>query len=305
MFSNSDLSPQHIVTNKKNILVTGANGQLGMELQAIAPLHPQYNFLFTTREKLPIENIDAVKEFFSKQQLDFCINCAACTAVDKAETEKENAFLINGTAVGELASVCKTNHTQLIHISTDYVFDGEACTPYKETDPTSPLSVYGESKLKGEHLAFQNDPSTIIIRTSWLYSSYGNNFVKTMLRLMKEREIINVVSDQFGSPTYAADLAEAIMMLIEKCSMSNVQCSILNYANTGKISWYDFALAIKELSGSSCSVNPISTSEYPTAAKRPQYSVFDTRTIRKILNITIPDWKVSLEKCLSNLKNGE
>ena len=296
------------MTNKKNILVTGANGQLGMEFQTIAPLHPQYNFLFSTREELSIESADALKKYFAEQSIDFCINCAAYTAVDKAETEKEKALLINGIAVGELASVCKTNNTQLIHISTDYVFKGDANTPYKETDPTDPVNAYGASKLKGEELAIQNDPAAIIIRTSWLYSSYGNNFVKTMRRLMKERENINVVNDQYGCPTYAADLAGAIITMIEQLTtgngqwaMDNKQSTIFNYCNAGITNWYEFALAINELSGSNCTINPISTSAYPTAAKRPQYSVLDAGKIRQIFDISIPHWKISLEKCIKKM----
>jgi len=293
------------VTNKKNILVTGANGQLGMELRAIASSYAQYHFLFSTKEELPIENTDAIKKYFSQQPIDLCINCAAYTAVDKAETEKEKAFLINGAAVGELAAVCKTNNTRLIHISTDYVFSGGSNIPYKETDQPNPASVYGESKLKGEELALQNDPSAIIIRTSWLYSSYGNNFVKTMLRLMKEKDSINVVNDQYGCSTYAADLAEAIMVVAEKCSMNNDQCSIFNYANSGTTTWFEFALAIKEISGSDCIVNPIPTSGYPTAAKRPQYSVLDTSKIKETFHINILQWKVSLGKCIKKMGNSQ
>ena len=292
------------MTNKKNILVTGANGQLGMELRAMALLYAQYNFIFSTKEDLPIEDTDTVKQYFTQQQIDLCINCAAYTAVDKAETEKEKALLINGIAVGKLAAICRSNNTQLIHISTDYVFSGDSNIPYKETDQPDPTSSYGESKLKGEELALENDPSAIIIRTSWLYSSYGNNFVKTMLRLMKGRDSINVVSDQCGCPTYAGDLAEAIMIIIEKCSMTDVQCSILNYCNSGITTWFDFALAIKELSGSNCNVNPIPTSQYATAAKRPQYSVLDTNKIRQTLHINIPAWKLSLEKCIKKMGNS-
>ena len=298
----------HTVTNKKNILVTGANGQLGMELRAMASLYAQYNFLFSTKEELPIEDTDAVKQYFTRQQIDLCINCAAYTAVDKAETEKEKALLINGIAVGKLAAICRSNNTQLIHISTDYVFSGDSNIPYEETDQPDPTSSYGESKLKGEELALQNDPSAIIIRTSWLYSSYGNNFVKTMLRLMKERDSINVVSDQFGCPTYAADLAEAILVIVEKWAMSNrqltignEQSAIFNYCDEGTTSWFEFALAIKELSGSNCVLNPITTSEYPTAAKRPQYSVLETSKVQETLHIRIPAWKDSLGKCLQKM----
>ena len=196
--------------------------------------------------------------------------------------------------------VCKEHNTTFIHISTDYVFDGTATAPYKEDDPVSPVNLYGASKLKGEELAIQNNPHSIIIRTSWVYSSFGNNFVKTMLRLMSERESINVVSDQQGCPTYAADLAEAIMQIIQ----SNViikTSPIFNYSNTGAINWYQFALAIKELSGSKCTVNPIAASQYPTPAKRPQYSVMDTNKIQQTFNLHIPEWKDSLENCLKIL----
>lgn len=292
--------------NKKNILVTGADGQLGRELQAIAPSYSNYRFLFTDKTQLAIEDTSAVKKYFSFQQIDHCINCAAYTAVDNAETEKEKAFLINGVATGELAKVCQQYNTQLIHISTDYVFDGTAVTPYKESDPTSPVNSYGESKLMGEQLAMQNDPSTIIIRTSWMYSAYGNNFVKTMLRLMKEKESINVVNDQYGCPTYAADLAAAIMVIIDNLDSRQAakQQGVFNYCNSGPINWFEFANAIKELSGSNCIVNPVPTLQYPTAAKRPQYTVLDTKKIRDTFNVSIPDWKLSLEKCLLQLATG-
>lgn len=282
------------------ILVTGANGQLGQEMQVIAASYPQYAYLFVTKNELPIDNTDAVKDFFSQHTIDYCVNCAAYTAVDKAESEIDRAYLINATAVGNLAAICKECGTQLIHISTDYVFDGTNTTPIKEDQSTNPIGVYGASKLKGEELALQNNADTIIIRTSWVYSSFGNNFVKTMLRLMNERESLNVVSDQFGCPTYAADLAEAIMKIIT----SNFQPSasnIYNYSNAGIINWYQFAEAIKDLSNRSCVVNPISSSQYPTPAKRPAYSVMDTSKIKQTFNIAIPEWKESLKKCLTKL----
>ena len=282
----------------QTILVTGSNGQLGAELQALAADHPSYQFLFTAKEVLPIDDPGALTKYFTQHQVDFCINCAAYTAVDKAETEKEKAFLINAAAAGNLAKACKEHHVQLIHISTDYVFDGTAVHPYKETDPTNPVSVYGASKLKGEELVLQNDSSAIIIRTAWVYSSFGNNFVKTMLRLMKERESINVVNDQSGCPTYAADLAGVIMQII---SSGKTMPGIYHYTNAGMITWYEFAVAIKELSGSSCTVNPIPTTEYPTPAKRPQYSVLDTSKIQQAFHIAIPAWKDSLQKCLKLL----
>ena len=282
----------------KNILVTGANGQLGKEMQVIAAAYPDYNFLFVTKEDLPIDKTAAVKNYFSNHVIDVCVNCAAYTAVDKAETESEKAFAINGDAVGNLARLCKENNSLFIHISTDYVFDGTATVPYKEDYPVNPIGAYGASKLKGEELALQNNPASIIIRTSWVYSSFGNNFVKTMLRLMKERESISVVSDQQGCPTYAADLAAAIMEII---AGENVTPGIYNFANHGIINWYQFAVAIKELTGSNCIVNPIPTSQYPTPAKRPAYSVMDTTKIRQTFNVVIPEWKESLKKCLQLL----
>jgi dTDP-4-dehydrorhamnose reductase len=289
------------VAADKTILVTGANGQLGKEFRALAASYPQYHFLFAKREELSIENVDLLKKYFAAHQIHFCVNCAAYTAVDKAEAESDTAFAINAAAVGNLAAICEANKVQLIHISTDYVFDGTAQQPYKEADATNPVSVYGQSKLKGEQLALQNNPSAIIIRTSWVFSSFGNNFVKTMLRLMKERESINVINDQLGCPTYAGDLAVSIMEIIKKCSMHSVQYSIFNYCNACIISWYQFALAIKEISGSTCIVNPIPSSQYPTPAKRPQYSVLDTTKIKDTFAIVIPEWKESLKKCLNLL----
>ena len=287
--------------NKPVILVTGSNGQLGNELQQLAPAFTGYVFLFAAKDDLNITDEAAIENYFSAHSINFCVNCAAYTAVDKAESETEQAFLMNATAVAILATVCEKNNTQLIHISTDYVFDGKANKPYKETDQTNPVSVYGKTKLQGEILAIQNCPSTIIIRTAWLYSSFKNNFVKTMLRLMKEKESINVVSDQLGCPTYAADLAAAIMHIIT-LNQSNKNTGIYHYSNAGITNWYEFALTIKKLTDSNCIVNPIPTSQYPTAAKRPAYSVLDTTKIKETFGIAIPEWKESLGKCLEKLK---
>ncbi len=288
------------MTEKKTILVTGANGQLGNEMRVVAAAYPDYNFLFVTRQELAIDDIEATARYFNANKINFCVNCAAYTAVDKAEAEHENALLINATAVGNLAELCKTHNALFIHVSTDYVFDGTATSPYTEAHPVAPVNMYGATKLKGEELAKQNNPASIIIRTSWVYSSFGNNFVKTMLRLMKEKEQLNVVSDQQGCPTYAADLAAAIMQIIQSQSVTQ-QPGIYNYSNTGVISWYQFADAIKQLSGSKCMVNPIPTTQFPTPAKRPAYSVMDTTKIQQTFNITIPFWKDSLEKCLTLL----
>jgi dTDP-4-dehydrorhamnose reductase len=286
------------------ILVTGSNGQLGRELQVLSAAYPTYKFLFVTRNELAIDNFEAVEKYFTENNIQYCINCAAYTAVDKAETEKEKAFLINADAAGNLAKICKQYHSGFIHISTDYVFDGTAISPIKEQQPTNPIGIYGASKLKGEELVLEYNPGALIIRTSWVYSSFGNNFVKTMLRLMKERESINVVNDQQGCPTYAADLAKAIMQIINKLLIDNQQLStenIFNYSNSGNITWYEFAVAIKELTGSKCIVNSIPTAQYPTPAKRPQYSVLNTFKIQQTFNVTVPYWKDSLEKCLSIL----
>lgn len=285
---------------RKNILVTGANGQLAMEFRSLSEHYTAYHFLFVTKEQLPVNDKSAVEDFFSGNKISYCINCAAYTAVDKAETEKDIAFDINGHAVGSLASICNKYDTQFIHFSTDYVFNGKSTVPYKETDITDPVNMYGASKLLGEQDAQKNDPSAIIIRTSWVYSSFGKNFVKTMLRLMSEKESISVVNDQLGCPTYANDLAAAVMEIIIKNDKPIP--GIYNYCNKGAISWYEFALAIKEISGSACKVGPINTEQYPTPAKRPAYSVLDTMKISQTFHLNIPFWKDSLEKCIALLK---
>lgn len=283
---------------KKTILVTGSGGQLGMELRNLSAQYPNYKFLFTSKEDLPIDDFKLVKKYFEKQQIDHCINCAGYTAVDKAESEKDKAFNINADAAGNLSSICKAHQAQLIHISTDYVFDGSAAIPYKEVDRVNPINIYGASKLRGEELILNNNSSAVIIRTSWVYSSYANNFVNTMLRLLKEKETINVVSDQYGCPTYAADLAVAIMTIVDKEDGVNSAKGIFNFCNEGIITWYDFAKAIKKFIKSNCTINPIPSSEYPTPAKRPQYSVLDTTKIKDTFDITIPKWEDSLHKCL-------
>jgi dTDP-4-dehydrorhamnose reductase len=286
------------------ILVTGANGQLGMELQQISSHYPGYDFIFLSKQELAIENVAAVKNRFQQHQPKYCINCAAYTAVDKAESEKDLAYRINAEAVGIVAAACKEHNTILIHISTDYVFNGQANTPYKEDAPVDPINIYGASKLEGERLAVKNNPGTIIIRTSWVYSSYGKNFVKTMLRLMSEKKELSVVNDQFGSPTYAADLAEAVLQIISKLTANSSQLTAYHYTNDGITSWYDFALAIKELSGSQCTVNPIPTSDYPTPAKRPAYSVLDKTKIQQTFGIELRDWKESLDACIREIRKA-
>lgn len=284
------------------ILVTGANGQLGQELQELAKTTPGYLFKFVSRQELPIENAAAVQETLQTFQPNYLVNCAAYTAVDKAETEKEQAFLINGEAPGILAKACAANNCRFIHISTDYVFSGEGTMPYKETDATGPAGVYGASKLMGEQQAMANDPQSIIIRTSWVYSQSGHNFVKTMLRLMNERETITVVTDQQGSPTWAAGLAKTILHLIGRIQNKEAEVSgIYHYCDGGITSWHGLATAIKEYTGSPCVVQAVPTSAFPTPAKRPAWSALNTEKIVTQQQVDVLPWKLQLEKCLRQL----
>jgi len=291
------------------VLVSGKNGQLGKALQDVTSSNQNLPFLFFDKDKLNIADEKSLQLIFEKYSPSFFINSAAYTAVDKAETEKESAYKINAEAVGNIAKYCSQYKTKLIHISTDYVFDGKANQPYKEDDATSPVNYYGYTKLSGEELAIKNNSDTIIIRTSWIYSEYGNNFVKTMLRLMNERKEINVVNDQLGSPTYAKDLAEAIVeissseQLAANSSPLTVHRSqnIYHFSNDGIISWYDFAVAIKEIKQLDCIINPIPTSSYPTPAKRPAYSGLDKTKIVNTFNIELKNWKESLQQCLALL----
>ena len=281
------------------ILVTGANGQLGKEFRDLAPVFPGHEFLFLSREDLPIHHFELVRNVFNSFQPDFCINCAAYTAVDKAEQEKDLAYLVNAESVGVIAAVCKSHETKFIHISTDYVFDGTAKVPYKETDETNPQSVYGASKRKGELDAMELCPDAIIIRTSWVYSVHGKNFVKTMMRLMGEKDQLSVVADQHGSPTWAADIASAIMHIIDSAKWVP---GIYHFSNKGETNWYEFACEIKKLIGSTCKVNAIPTYEYPTPAKRPLYSVLDKHKIISTFCIQLHNWKDSLSQCIEKLK---
>ena len=290
---------------KSKILVTGGNGQLGKELREFSSLHTGLDFVFLSREELPIHQFELVRNYFNTLKPSYCINCAAYTAVDKAESEKDLAFQINGEAVGVLAAVCREHNSKLIHISTDYVFNGEASYPYTENFPTDPINVYGASKLEGEKQAMELNPGSIIIRTSWLYSSLGKNFVKTMIQLMNEKDEVKVIKDQLGSPTNAADLAETIFNIIGYCHLQIYDWSpgIYNFSNEGIISWYDFAKAIKEITASPCDIKPISTAQYPTPAKRPAYSVLDKTKIQKTFGIKLKKWKDSLRTCISNMQN--
>jgi len=286
-----------------SILVTGSNGQLGNEIKLLASSLPDANFLFHDIDTLDITNFEELSSFFQKQNISFIINCAAYTAVDKAESEIEKAYLINSTAVENLAKIADSNKCKIIHISTDYVFDGTGCKPYIETDVTNPVSVYGKSKLDGEkHLAQRSD--AIIIRASWLYSTFGNNFVKTILRIAEERKEIKVVYDQIGSPTYAGDLAVAIINILKLSLKSddNFKPGMYHFADEGVCSWYDFACEIVQYFKLSCSVIPIETTEFPTPARRPAYSVFNKNKIKKTFSVSIPWWKDSLKICLNKLR---
>ena len=291
------------MSEKLKILVTGTNGQLGKGLQDLAPSYPQFQFVFLSKDDMPIHQFELVRHFFNTLRPAYCINCAAYTAVDKAESEKDLAFLINGEAVGVLASICKEQQVKFIHVSTDYVFNGDATYPYTENFPTDPVNVYGASKLEGEKQAIHLNPDSIIIRTSWVYSSYGKNFVKTMMRLMGEKDEVKVVNDQIGSPTYAADIAETILTIIVKSSSieSKWQPGIYNFTNEGIISWYELAEAIKEIIKCPCDVKPIATSAYPTAAKRPAYSVLDKTKIQETFGVQLKDWKKSLAICIEKI----
>lgn len=280
------------------IIVTGANGQLGKELQAIAKFDPEFEFIFLSKEDLPINQRDIVQKIFAIHKPEFCINCAAYTAVDRAETEKDQAFLVNAESTGILAEACNVFEVKLIHISTDYVFDGSAVQPYKEDDMLNPVNTYGASKLKGEELAIDKNKQSIVIRTSWVYSEFGNNFVKTMIRLMKEKENLGIVNDQWGSPTYAADLAKAIIDIIKS---NQWKPGIYHYSNEGVITWYEFAKSINELISSNCKIYSISTAEFPTPAKRPRFSGLDKEKIKQSYNLTIPDWRTSLQVCLQKI----
>jgi len=282
------------------ILVTGSKGQLGSEIEALSSLYP-YTFIFTDREILDISNEEVIKNFLEVNNITTIINCAAYTAVDKAESKIALADKINHLAVDYLAKISKENNIQLIHISTDYVFDGTNYKPYLETDTTNPQGVYGQTKLDGEKaLQAINPKNSIIIRTSWVYSSFGANFVKTMLRLGKEKESLGVIFDQVGTPTYAKDLAKTILDILPKIESEEIE--IYNYSNKGVLSWYDFAKEIMSLAQLNCEINPIETKAYPTPAKRPHYSLLNKAKIKDEFNITIPYWKDSLDECLKIIK---
>ncbi len=282
------------------ILVTGSNGQLGSEIKELANNDHNNLYFFTDRDSLDITDQEMIKSFIATNRIDTIINCAAYTAVDKAEEDEANANAINHLAVKYLAEIAKEKNIKLIHISTDYVFDGTNCRPYVESDPTNPTSIYGATKLAGEKVMQEINPAnSIIIRTSWVYSSYGNNFVKTMLRLGKERDELGVIFDQVGTPTYAKDLAQTILDIVPQ--IANEKVEIYHYSNEGVLSWYDFAKEIMHMSKLECHIKPIETKEYPTPAKRPYYSLLNKAKIKKEFGITIPYWKDSVNACLKAL----
>ena len=282
----------------KKILVTGANGQLGSEIKMIAPGYPQFDFIFTDIADFPLDQTEVIISNFKSIQPDIVINCAAYTAVDKAEQDQVVADAINHLAIATLASLCAESGAQLVHISTDYVFDGTSPIAYKEDDQPNPKSVYGVTKLAGETACLKNCPDSIILRTAWVYSEFGNNFVKTMLRLMSERETLNVVNDQVGSPTYAADLAQVIMTILDS---NHWQSGIYHYSNAGEISWFDFAQDIKEIAHKTCDIFGIPAANYPTPAERPAYSLLNKSKIKEVYGIEAVDYKVSLKKMMGRL----
>jgi dTDP-4-dehydrorhamnose reductase len=275
------------------ILVTGATGQLGSELLVLSSLYSGYEWVFADRTKATLDNLDLLRSQLDTIRPDVIFNCGAYTAVDKAELERELAFKINHLAVELIAKYTEENNTKLIHISTDYVFDGTSSIALNEEAKTNPINVYGESKRAGEVACLDENSGAIIIRTSWVYSKFGNNFVKTMQRLMQERDSIDVVNDQIGSPTYATDLAQAMLNILEYPKWIP---GLYNYSNEGEISWYEFALIIKELGGYDCSVKGIPSASYPTPAKRPEFSLLDKKKIKEVYNADVPDYKDSLKR---------
>ena len=287
----------------KRVLVTGKNGQLGLSIAKIAQDYPQYDMTFVGRDQLDLSQSQTIIEYFQSKTFNVIINCAAHTAVDKAESDPEIAIQVNYLAVKQMAKIAKDQNAILIHISTDYVFNGKNHKPYVETDPVDPINLYGQTKLKGEQSIYIIQPKGMVIRTSWLYSEFGDNFVKTMLRLGKERENLDVIYDQVGSPTFAGDLAKAIFdMLSRPFQFGKESLQTFHFSNEGICSWYDFAKTIFELSNIHCRVNPIETKDYPTPAKRPHYSVLNKLKIRQGYMLEISYWKDSLATCLNELE---
>ncbi|MDD3722743.1 MAG: dTDP-4-dehydrorhamnose reductase [Lutibacter sp.] len=285
-----------------NVLITGANGQLGLELKTLGNKFPKFNLFCTNKSTLNILNFEEAEQYVLKNKIDAIVNCAAYTDVNKAEEEFELADEVNHLAVKNLGLIAKKHNIKLIHLSTDYVFDGNSKIPYSETDKTNPKNAYGISKLKGEKALLEINPkNSMIIRTSWLYSEFGNNFVKSMLKLSKERESISVIYDQIGSPTYAKDLATAILKIIPEITSEGIQ--IYHYANKGQCSWFDFASAIMKIAQQNCIILPITSAEFKTKVKRPKYSLLNTEKIEKEFNLKIPNWSAALKECVLKLKS--
>ncbi|QQD16438.1 dTDP-4-dehydrorhamnose reductase [Sphingobacterium sp. UDSM-2020] len=286
-----------LVNQKQRIVITGASGQLGQELKVLLEHDAEKECFFLDRKQLPLDQTFIIQDILGMYQPDLIIHAGAYTAVDQAESESDLADLVNHLAADEIAQYCRLHGTQLIAISTDYVFDGNSRAALTEDAPVSPINVYGETKLKGEQAIQKWYPETIIIRTSWVYSTFGKNFVKTMLRLLSERDSISVINDQIGSPTSAADLAKAIVHIVDGESW---QGGVYHYSNEGEISWYDFAVAIRDIKGLTCEIQGIPTTAYPTPAKRPQYSLLDKTKIKATFGVEVPFWKDSLVRCLDN-----
>jgi len=287
------------------VLITGSNGQLGSEVRELATNYSKLDLVFKNSCELDICNFDELQNFIIKSNIISVINCAAYTAVDKAEEDEQIAKKVNAEGVSNIVKALQKVNGKLIHISTDYVFDGNHFLPYKESDPVCPIGVYGETKRAGELSVINSDIDSIVIRTSWLYSSYGNNFVKTMLRLGKEKKNLGVIFDQIGTPTYARDLAKTCLEILSGGSSVNISKNgnLYHYSNEGVTSWYDFAISIMELSGENCKVKPIQTKDYPTLAKRPHYSVLNKSKIKTDFNIDISYWRDSLKDCIEKIKN--
>jgi len=290
---------EQFVKKMKKILITGANGQLGSELKELSCHNSQFEWVFADRSVLDLSDLASISNVLDRIQPQIIINCAAYTAVDKAETETELADALNHKAVAVLAQWTQAHSVQLLHVSTDYVFDGNSSAALTEEAPTGPINVYGQTKLAGEQTCLRNNPNAIVIRTSWVYSRFGNNFVKTMSRLMQERDSLNVVNDQIGSPTYAADLAQAILTII---THSHWQAGIYHYSNEGEISWYEFALAIQQIGGWECAISGIPSLDYPTPAQRPFYSLLDKSKIATTFGVVVPDYRKSLKKCMELIR---
>jgi dTDP-4-dehydrorhamnose reductase len=282
----------------QTVLVTGSKGLLGNEVQVFASSYPQFEFIFTDVEELDICDRKAVEKYFAERKIDVLLNCAAYTAVDKAEEDVELCYRINEKAVGILGEVAAQYGTKMVHVSTDYVFDGASYLPYTEDRPVCPATVYGKSKLAGELLLMDVCPAAVIVRTSWLYSSFGNNFVKTMIKLGRERDTLNVIFDQVGTPTYAADLADALLQIV---SADKFIPGVYHYSNEGVCSWYDFTIAIHQIAGINCRVLPIESKDYPAKTPRPHYSVLNKKKIKTNYNIQIPHWEDGLRRCMAIL----